>query len=145
MLKKRQRRTRVIVGLISVAAPLVVVAPVAAADPPEQISVIDTFVDLNPCTGLDHSVTIANTITEHTHGGRVVAHARRTITTEPTGFVGHGTASFVDNGHVEKFTFTDVLSNSAGHRIRARSVVVVDLSTGTFRVDRSELTCLGPA
>lgn len=143
MLKKSQRRTKVIVGLLSVAAPVMIVAPVAAADPPEQFSVVDTFVDVNPCTGLDHTVTIANTISEHSHGGRVVVHERRTITTEPTGFVGHGTASFVDNGQIAKYTSTDILSNSAGARIRARNVFVVDLSTETIRVGRSELTCLG--
>jgi hypothetical protein len=31
----------------------------------------------------------------------------------------------------------------AGDRIRARSVVAIDLSTGTARVDSFELTCLG--
>lgn len=145
MLKKRQRPTKVFVGLLSVAAPWVVVAPVAAADAPTQILEEVSFVDMNPCTGLDHTVAIAIAISGHSYGGRVVAHERRTITTKPTGFVGRGTASFVDNGHVGKSTFTDVLSNSAGERIRARGVRVVDLSTGTIRVDRYELTCLGRA
>jgi hypothetical protein len=145
VLKKSQRPTKVFVGLLSVVAPLVVVAPVAAADPPTQISPTDTFLDVNPCTGLDHTVTIALTISEHSHGERVVAHAQRTITTEPTGFVGRGTFSFVDNGQIAKFTSTDILSNPAGDRIRARNVFVVDLSTGTLRVDKSEVTCLGPA
>ena len=145
MLKKSQRPTKVLVGLLSVVAPLVVVAPVAAADPPTQFMPTDTFVDVNPCTGLDHTVTIALTISEHSHGERVVAHAHRTVTTEPTGFVGRGTFSFVDNGQIAKFTSTDVLTNSAGDRIRARNVIVVDLSTETFRVEKGELTCLGPA
>jgi hypothetical protein len=35
--------------------------------------------------------------------------------------------------------------HAAGDRISARTVFVVDLSTGTVRVDRFELTCLGPA
>jgi hypothetical protein len=43
------------------------------------------------------------------------------------------------------FTSTDVLTDPAGDRIRARTVLVLDLSTGTVHVDKGELTCLGPA
>lgn len=68
--------TRVFVGLLSVVAPLGV-APVAAADPPSQFSDMFTFVDVNPCTGLDHTVTIAVTVSEHSHGERVVAQAKK--------------------------------------------------------------------
>lgn len=132
------------VGLPSASAPLVV-APAAAADPPTQFFDTVTFVDVNPCTGLDHTVTIEFTVSEHRHGERVVAYAKRTITTDPTGFVGRGTDSFVDNGQIAKFTQTDILSNPAGDRIRARNVIVIDVSTGTIRVEKGELTCLGPA
>ena len=145
MLKRSQRPTKVFVGLLSVVAPLVVVAPVAAADAPTQFLETVTFVDVNPCTGLDHTVTFAVTVSEHSHGERVVANAKRTITTDPTGFVGRGTNSFVDNGQIAKFTQTDILTNPAGDRIRARNVIVVDLSTDTIRVEKGELTCLGPA
>lgn len=51
----------------------------------------------------------------------------------------------MDNGQIAKFTATDILTNLAGDRIRARTVIVVNLSTETFRVDKFELTCLGPA
>jgi hypothetical protein len=145
VLKKSQRPTQVFVGLLSVVAPLVVVAPVAAADAPTEFSETVTFVDVNPCTGRYHTVTIAATVSEHSHGERVVAIGKRTVTTDPTGFVGRGTFSFVDNGQIAKFTQTDILTNPAGDRIRARNVIVVDLSTDTIRVEKGELTCLGPA
>jgi hypothetical protein len=145
VLKQSQRPTKVLVGLLSAVAPLVVVAPVAAADPPRQISETFTFPDVNPCTGLSHNVTIAQTVSEHSHGGRIVAIGKRTVTTEPTGFVGRGTFSFVDNGQIVKFTSTDILTNAAGDRIRARNVSVVDPFTNTIRVEKSGLTCLGPA
>ena len=83
VLKKSQRATKVFVGLLSVVAPLVVVAPVAAADAPTQELDTITFVDVNPCTGLDHTVTFAVSVSEHSHGERVVANAKRTITTDP--------------------------------------------------------------
>jgi hypothetical protein len=134
----------IFVGLLSAIAPLVV-APAAAADPPTQFLDTVTFVDVNPCTGLDHTVTIVFAGSEHRHGERVVAHAKRTITTDPTGFVGRGTDSFVDNGQISKLTFTDILRNPAGDRIRARGVIVVELPTETIRVEKIALTCLGPA
>jgi hypothetical protein len=117
----------------------------AAADPPTEESFEGTFEDVNPCTGLIHTVTIAGTAFFHSHDGRVVGRAERTITTEPTGFVGHGTESFVDNGHIFRDALTDILTNPAGDRIRAHFVVVVDLSTDTVRVEKGEVTCLGPA
>jgi hypothetical protein len=117
----------------------------AAADPPTTFPFEFVFDDVNPCTGLMHTVTIAGATFVHDHDGRVVATSERTITTSPTGFVGHGTDSYVLNAQVEMFKLADILTSPSGDRIRARSVIVVDLSTGTVRVANGELTCLGPA
>jgi hypothetical protein len=129
--------------LVGVAA-LAFVLP-AAADPPIAFPFEFVFDDVNPCTGDMHTVTIAGTTSVHDHHGRIVAVSERTITTSPTGFVGHGTDSYVLNGQVEMFRLTDILTSPSGDRIRARSVIVFDLSTGTVRVEKGELTCLGPA
>jgi hypothetical protein len=123
---------------------LAVAAP-AAADAPTEIPFEDVFVDVNPCTGLDHTVTITGTIFEHSHDGRVNGHTQRTITTDPTGFVGHGTDSLVDNGRVFRFTLNDVLMSPSGDRIRVQLVLVVDLSTDTVRVEKRMFACFGPA
>ena len=135
---------KLLLVLLTLAALGFVAAP-AAADPPTAEPFEFTFPDVNPCTGLIHTVTIAGTTFFHSHDGRIVARSERTITTVPTGFVGHGVDAFLDNGQVFKFTHTDILSNPAGDRIRARVVFVVDLSTETVRVEKGELTCLGPA
>jgi hypothetical protein len=115
----------------------------AAADPPTQFPILDVFPDVNPCTGTPMTVTFVGTAYVHFHDGRVVARAQRTITTSD-GFVGHGTDNFVDNGQVIMNRLTDILTNASGDRFRARFVFVLDLSTGTVRVDRGGLTCLGP-
>jgi hypothetical protein len=122
-----------------------VVAVPAAADPPAAVPFEFVFDDVNPCTGDIHTVAIAGTTSVHDHDGRIVAVSERTITTSPTGFVGHGTDSYVLNGQVEMFRLTDILTSPSGDRIRARFVIVFDLSTGTVRVEKGELTCLGPA
>ena len=122
---------------------LLVLAAPASADRPTQMGpFVEAFEDENPCNGLVHTVTIATTFAVHSHDGRFVAHGDRALSTS-SGFLGKGASSFVDNGQIEMFRFTDILSNDSGDRIRANGVFVVDLSTGTVRVDKFELTCLG--
>jgi hypothetical protein len=133
---------RLVLALLSVVA-LAFAAP-AAADRPTEEPIFNVFPDVNPCTGNPTRVTFVGTALVHFHGSRVVARAHRTITTSD-GFVGHGTDSFVDNGRVLRASLTDILTNATtGDRIRAHFVFVLDLSTGTVRVDRGGLTCLGP-
>ena len=116
----------------------------AAADRPTAFPILDVFPDVNPCTGNPMTVTFVGTVYVHDHNGRVVANAHRTITTSD-GFVGHGTDNFVDNGQVLISRITDIVTNaSTGDRFRARGVFVLNLSTETVRVDRFELTCIGP-
>ena len=133
---------RLVIGLLSVVA-LAIAAP-ATADPPTEFPILDVFADVNPCTDTPMTVTFTGTFFVHSHGSREVVRAQRTITTSD-GFVGHGTDSFVNNGQVVKFRQTDIMTNaSTGERFRARGVFVLDLSTDTVRVERFELTCLGP-
>ena len=136
-------------GALAAAITLMVVALAfavpAAADPPTEIPFEFVFDDANPCTGDMHTVTIAGTTSVHNHDGRIVAYSERTITTSPTGFVGHGTDSYVLNGQIEMFRLADILTSPSGDRIRARLVIVVDVSTGAVRVGKGGLTCLGPA
>jgi hypothetical protein len=132
---------RLVVGLLSVVA-LAFAVP-AAADPPTAFPIEDVFEDVNPCTGNIMTVTFVGTAFVHFHDSRIVVHAERTITTSD-GFVGHGTDSFVDNGQVVMSRINDMMANASGDRFRARGVFVLDISTETVRVERFELTCLGP-
>jgi hypothetical protein len=138
-----------VLGALATAVTLTVVALAfavpAAANAPTEIPFEFVFDDVNPCTGDIHTVTIAGTTSLHEHDGRVVAYSERTITTSPTGFVGHGTDSYVLNGQVEMFRLTDILTSPSGDRIRAQFVIVIDLSTGTVRGREGAPTCLGPA
>jgi hypothetical protein len=138
----------IVLGALAAAVTLTVLAlgfaVPAAADSPTAIPFEFVFDDVNPCTGEIHTVTIAGTTFVHSHDGRTVAHSERTITTSPTGFVGHGRDSGVENGQVATFRLLDILTNASGDRIRARFVLVLDVSTGTVRVEKGGLTCLGP-
>jgi hypothetical protein len=133
-----KRLLPVLLGLLALAF-----AAPAAADQPTEFPILDVFPDVNPCTGNPMTVTFVGTVLVHDHDSRVVAIAHRTITTSD-GFVGHGTDSFVDNGQVVRASLTDILTNASGDRFRARGLFVLDISTDTVRVERFELTCLGP-
>jgi hypothetical protein len=140
---------KAVLGALAATVMLTVVALAlavpAAADPATEIPFEFVFDDVNPCTGDIHTVTIAGTTSVHEHDGRIVAYSQRTITTSPTGFVGHGTDTYVLNGQVEMFRLADTLTNASGDRFRAEFVIVIDVSTGTVRVITGGLTCLGPA
>jgi hypothetical protein len=117
-------------------------AAVAAADPRTEIADEVSFLDVDPCTGAVHEVTISVNLLVHFHDRVTAARGVRTLSTS-SGYVGRGTSSFVENGRVEMFRFTDLLADEPGNRIRAREVLVIDPSTGTFRVRELELKCLG--
>jgi hypothetical protein len=132
---------RLVLALLSVVA-LAFAAP-ATADRPTAFQFEDVFLDVNPCTGNVMTVTIAITAFVHFHDSRTVVHTERTITTSD-GFVGRGTESIVFNGQVFVDRFTDIMTNASGDHFRARGLFILDVSTQAVRVERFELTCLGP-
>ena len=144
-MKARQGVLGALAAAVTLAVVALALAVPAAADQPTEIPFEFVFDDVNPCTGDMHTVTIAATTSVHDHDGRIVAYSERTITTSPTGFVGHGTDTYVLNSEVEMFRLADIATNPSGDRFRARFVIVVDLSSGTVRGVKGELTCLGRA
>jgi hypothetical protein len=135
-------RRQLITALLAAALGLLAVAP-AAANRPTALTIQEIAAnEVDPCTGATHDVTFDVTFLIHDHDGRTVARGVRTLTTT-VGYSGRGTSSFVANGQVEMFRFTDVLTDDSGNRIRARGVFVVDLGSETARVDRFQLTCVG--
>jgi hypothetical protein len=113
-----------------------------AASAPTAVPIFEQFDDVNPCSGLIHTVTFTGTAWVHEHNGRFIVRAQRTITTS-SGFEGRGTDTFVGNGSVFKVTLNDMLTHPSGDRIRPHFVLVVDVSTETVRVLKGSLTCVG--
>jgi hypothetical protein len=138
----RSGTKRLVTGCLLALSLLGMGVPTADADAPSQSEpMVDVFDDVNPCTGLVHTVTFTTIISEHSHDGREVAHGRTTISTS-SGYSGKGSFTYVNNGQTEIFRLNHMLSNDAGDRIRPHTVFVVDLSTGTARVERTDLTCV---
>lgn len=134
---------RLVAGCLLVISLLVLGIAPAEADPPTQEGpFLDVFSDVNPCTGLVHTVTISATFSVHDHEGVEVVTGDSVLSTS-SGFSGVGTSSFTSNSQVERARFIDMLTNDAGDRIQAKGVFVIDLSTDTARVERFHLTCVG--
>ncbi len=125
--------------LVALAFTLALAAP-AAADAPAELPLHDLFVDVDPCTALDHTVEITGTFFRHHHANGNTYHATRTITTS-SGYVGHGVEVSVD--HERIFVLNDVLANPNGNRARAKIIVVSDSDFTTVRVERFRLECIG--
>jgi hypothetical protein len=119
---------------------LAVFPTVAAGDPPVSFPFQDSFVDVNPCTGLDHTVTVAGTFYVYERGVHGLSHRLPHTTTTSDGYNGGGIEVSVDHDSV--FVIRDVLTNEEGQKMFAQLVVVQD-ADGTPRVERFELRC-GP-
>jgi len=110
----------------------------ATADPPAAFPFEESFVDVNPCTGLDHTITVTGTLYVYERGVHGIHHRLdRTVTTS-SGFTGHGTEISIDHDSI--FEVHDVLTNDAGEHILASFVFVHD-AQGTPRVEHAELRC----
>lgn len=125
--------------LLALVLGLAVAAP-AAADPPTAFPLHEVFVDVDPCTGLDHTVEVTGTFFRHSHANGNTYHAPRTITTS-SGYVGHGVEVSVD--HERIFVINDVLANPNGNRLRAHLVLVRDADFTMIRVEQFRLECIG--
>jgi hypothetical protein len=125
-------------ALFSVTLVALVVAVAASAGPPTVRQFSDTFVDVNPCTGLPHTVTI--NVTQY-FVSAVLDRGTHEITTS-SGFVGRGVETEVGPDD-EMFLLNDTLVNAeTGQRIHAQLIVVENPATGELQVFRQTLTCI---
>jgi hypothetical protein len=100
----------------------------------------DTFVDVNPCTGSLHTVTID--VTQYIVNGNL-DRATHVVTTS-SGFAGRGEETEVLPGD-NIFSTNDILFNAqTGQRIHAQLIVVANPATGDLQVLRQTLTCIPP-
>ena len=109
-----------IATLFAVAAAVLAAAAPAYADPPIVRYDHLEFVDVNPCTGLEHTVIVDSTIYEPVFG---VSRSTSTITTS-SGFSGTSAAEIsVFHGAIS--ILNDVLYNpTTGQRIHAHVVLI---------------------
>ena len=121
-----------IATFLALAAAALMMALPAYADPPVVHYAHDVFVGVNPCTGLEHTVTVDATIYEPVNG---VSRSVSTITTS-SGFSGTSAAE-ISVFHEAFFILNDMLYNPAtGQRIRVHAVLIDD------HVANASFTCI---
>ncbi|MCZ6519596.1 MAG: hypothetical protein O6853_07355, partial [Actinobacteria bacterium] len=104
-----------LIKAVTVALMLVMLlAAPALADRPFTFTDSDTFVDVNPCTGLDDEITINVEVTIHEHRNNFVVYVGRSGSTASGYTMIGGTESFVANSGVERGTFVDQWRNPDG-------------------------------
>jgi hypothetical protein len=118
-------------------------APPVLADKPVTFTDSVTFTDVNPCTGVDHEVTIDFVVAIHEHQNNFVVHLDRSGTTDSGFTMIAGTDSFVANANVEREAFTDQWRHPDGSKFVAQGEFVFNLNQGELLVNNFSLRCLG--
>ena len=109
----------------------------AAAIGPTGVPFSESFVDVNPCTGELHTVTVTGTFYEFERASGIAYRIDRVITTS-SGFSGTGTEVGI---HDRIFRITDRLTNAEGAMISVNDLLVVDPSGRVHVESLGDLTC----
>ena len=117
----------------------------AMADRPTEIPFDPAvFIDVDPCTGDLHEVTIFfDTFVHLGHPNNHVDRGVRTGFTSSGYDLFAGNDMFLDNKNVFRFKFKDMWRHDDGRMFRARGVFVFNIITGEVQVDKFALECVG--
>ena len=113
------------------------------ADRPDTFTDSVTFTDVNPCTGVDHEVTINFEVSVHENRNTLVVHADRSGTTDSGFTMIAGTQSFVSNGNIERVGLTDQWRHPDGSKFVSQGQIVFNLNQQEVLVEHGSLRCLG--
>ena len=120
------------VGAFSLAVALTMMGlavPVLADRPEPDFTMVFVIRGADPCSGTAQTVTIvADFYVQDTNGASVMKQSR-TITTDPTGYVGRGEATVVNNGQIIVMSLHDTMVSSSGARARIGGTIILDAST----------------
>lgn len=112
-----------------------------SADRPTEIHDSVTFVDVNPCSGELHEVTLNFEIFVHeNHNNNVVVHLRRSGTTS-SGFVMTGNQQVVESEQGFRGHFMDMWSDGDGARFQVSGHVNIS-ATGEVVAEGSKFRCI---
>ena len=134
-------KIRSLLACVVVIATLAAAGP-AGADKPERFEDSVTFVDVNPCTGLDHEVTINFEIALHEHGQRNVVNIKRSGSTDDGYQMTPGSREHVTvNDSWIIGSFRDKWSDGDGSAFRAQGRIKIVRETGEPIRDDFDLFC----
>jgi len=131
------------IGLGAIAA-VGVTAGTVAAEQPERFSDSFSFVDINPCTGQEHEITIHEEVRFVDHGdGTGVFHIERSGTTSDGYTMKAGVIANRRNGvGVELGNLNDVWMGEDGSKFQARGSFRFDYLNNELLAERFRLRCI---
>jgi hypothetical protein len=135
---------RRLIQVITLAAVfMTALAAPAMADSPITFSDSRTFTDVNPCTGLEHEITLNFDVSIHAHANNLVVTAQRSGSTDSGDTMIAGTETFVANTGGERATFVDQWRNPSGYKYMVRGNFMFNANTGELQFDTFGITCMG--
>lgn len=114
----------------------------AGADAPIRFQDSVTFTDINPCTGLEHEITINFDVSIHEHQNNFVLHLGRSGTTDD-GYSMHGAESQTGTSGGFRAHFVDIWKSSDGSKFRVLGNFVANDNQEEIKVDSFSFKCLG--
>ena len=131
--------------LLVLNALLLTMGAAAMADRPTEIPFgPDVFIDVDPCTGDLHEVTIFfDTFVHLGHPNNHVDRAIRTGFTDSGYELFAGNDMFLQNNNVFRFKFKDMWRHDDGRMFRAGGVFVLNFNTGEVHVEKFAVKCVG--
>ncbi len=115
----------------------------ALADKPFTFADSVTFVDVNPCSGVEDEITINVEVSIHEHRNNFVVHVGRSGSTVSGYTMIAGAESFVANKGVERGTFVDQWRHPDGSKFMVHGNFLFNANQGEVLVDNFSLTCIG--
>jgi hypothetical protein len=133
------RRFPLLVALLAV-----VVAPIAAAPPPE-FPIFEQEQDINPCTGELITLTFEGVIRVQEVGDHLVLHSSGTVTTDDGGFGAFQSQEIIHDEHVATFRSHDMELYADGQRVVFGFIGHITVVNGELTADVSSgsLRCVG--
>ena len=104
----------------------------------------DTFLELDPCTELEHEVTIYLTGYLHVHKNNYVLLIERSGESDAGYYMfsGKETQTYNTVNQIAKYSFVDMWRTDDGRLWQVRGVFVVDETTFDVKVDKFSFKCL---
>ncbi len=114
----------------------------AGAEGPEVIEDSFTFVDVNPCTGHPHEITISFVARLHEHQNNFVATLSRSGSTSDGYTMQNGNDGFVENRGGARGHLMDMWTDGHGSKFQARGTFAFNANKDAIVVDRFTLRCV---
>lgn len=119
-------------------------SPLQADKPFQVFDFANTFIDLDPCTGLDQEITLYFTGYLHVHKKNFVLMVDRSGESDAGYYMfsGNELQTFNTVNQIFRYNFVDMWRNVDGRLWQVRGLFMIDETTGDVKLDKFSFKCL---